>query len=86
MCDKIQIGDSSNAVLDKAKQHNIRVIESRFDDEDQQIITLHDGSFNRYICQITPINNQVVKNEFKRRKSANGAKRTLHISIRKSSA
>ena len=66
VCNKIQIGDSSNDVLDKAEKYNIRVIKSIFDDQNQQIITLHGGSFNRYICQITHNNNQVIKNEFKK--------------------
>ena len=64
VCNKINIGTSTNDVFTKAKEFNLRLTESRSDKE-QKYITLHGGSFNRHICEIEHDGNKVIKKEFK---------------------
>ncbi len=66
LCNKIQIGTSTSDVFTKAEEYNLRLIESRPVGKDLNNITLHGGSFNRHICEITHDGNQVVKKEFKK--------------------
>lgn len=66
VCNKINIGTPTSEVFARAKEYNLRVIESRALGKDQKHITLHGGSFSRYICEIAHDGNQVVKSEFKK--------------------
>ena len=66
VCNKIHIGTSTSDVFTRAEEYNLRLIESRPVGKDLKYITLHGGSFSRYICEITHDGNQVVKNEFKK--------------------
>ena len=65
VCKKILIGAPISDVFTKAKEYNLRLIESRVDKE-QKYITLHGGSFSRHICEIKHDGNKVIKSEFKK--------------------
>ena len=66
VCSKINVGTPTSDVFVRAKEYNVRVIESRPEDTDIKYITLHGGSFSRYICEITHDGDQVLKKEFKK--------------------
>ncbi len=65
-CNQIHIGTPTSEVFTRAEEHNLKLIESRPVDEDLKYITLHGGSFSRYICEITHDGKKVIKNEFKK--------------------
>ncbi len=64
-CKQMQTGDSSNKVLANAKQYNLRTTVSKANVENQQMITLHGGSMNKYICKLALAGDQVTSIEFK---------------------
>ena len=66
VCNNIDIGIPTSDIFKIAEEHNLRLIEFRPIDNDLKYITLHGGSFNRYICEITHNGNQVIKKEFKK--------------------
>lgn len=66
VCKKITTGSATNDVFIKAKEHNLRATEFQLPNKDQKYITLHGGSFNRYICEITHDGNKVIKSKFKK--------------------
>ena len=66
VCNDIDIGIPTSEVFKIAEEYNLRLIESRPIDNNLKYITLHGGSFNIYICEITHNGNRVIKKEFKK--------------------
>ena len=66
VCDKIQVGAPSSEIFNKAKEFNMRFIESRSNDKEVSLITLHGGAFGKYVCEIQHDGSHVVSSEFKK--------------------
>ena len=66
VCSEINVGTPTSEVFVRAKEYNVRVTESRPEDKDIKYITLHGGSFSRYVCEITHDGGHVINREFKK--------------------
>ena len=66
VCNNIFIGTATSDVFIKAKEYNLRLIESIPTERNHKYIKLHGGSFNSHICEITHDGNKVIKIEFKK--------------------
>ena len=63
-CGQIKIEAPISDVFTKAKEFNLRLIESKPEGDAQQYIILHGGSFSRYVCEITHDGNRVLEIAF----------------------
>ena len=66
VCSEIQVGVSTTEVFAKAKEFNLRLIESRPEGKKIKFITIHGGAFGRYVCEIQHDDSHVIKSVFKK--------------------
>ena len=66
VCETIYSGAPTSDIFTKAEELKIKLIETRPNDKEVNYITLHGGSFGRYVCEIQHDGNSVVKSEFKK--------------------
>ena len=65
VCVEIQTGSPTSEIFNKAKEFNMRLIESHPNHKEVSIITLHGGAFGKYVCEIQHDGSHVVSSKFK---------------------
>ena len=66
VCETIHAGAPTSEVFTKAEEFNTRLIESQSNDKEVNYITLHGGSFGKFVCEIQHDGSSVVRSEFKK--------------------